>query len=288
MTASKPRILLVCKQPLVDRLGTSVLDRLMHSKVLEPERIASARNNHEKAAQCARAALHGCDVIEAPIDKLHAQSANGCDLIITIGGDGTVLAASAIGETVPLLTVNSDPDGSIGIFTRTLISGLPALLDSWRHGTAIIEEIPRLAVRIDGGPAIRFLNDCLVASNNPAAMTRYVLEVGGHREHQRSSGMWISTAAGSTAGIHSAGMASVSPHLPALLYKVREPFQGYSKTVLCEGVQTPPVGLRLIPAMPDITLYIDGPHQRWLLQPGSQVDILPWKEPLRLISGVKK
>jgi hypothetical protein len=48
-------------------------------------------------------------------------------------------------------------------------------------------------------------------------------------------------------------------------------------------MQVPPVGLRFIPAMPDCTLYIDGPHQRRELKAGSLVEIVPCHEPLRLL-----
>ena len=49
------------------------------------------------------------------------------------------------------------------------------------------------------------LNDILICHHNPGAMSRYYLTVGRVREEQRSSGVWIATAAGSSGGLHSAG-----------------------------------------------------------------------------------
>lgn len=278
-----PRVLMISKRLLDSRLCADAITRLVERDVLDRSRIDSARHSHEHTLAVARAALHGCEVIETTVDGLRPDITAGCDLILAIGGDGTVLTAASLGASVPLITVNSDPGGSIGMFARTDAHGLPALIAAWQSGTAASENIPRLAVRVEGGPTARFLNDCLIASANPAAMTRYQLEVDGRREHQRSSGVWVATAAGSTAAIHSAGMASLPPHRPALLYKVREPFQGHGMTALREGLQTPPVGLRIIPAMPDCTLYIDGPHQRHELAAGTLVEIVPCQEPLRLL-----
>ena len=45
----------------------------------------------------------------------------------------------------------------------------------------------------------------LFANISPAATTRYTLRLGERKEEQKSSGIWISTAAGSTAAISAAG-----------------------------------------------------------------------------------
>ena len=278
-----PRVLLVGKLPLARRLDPAVLNRLIERDVLDGVRIAASEANHQHTLSVVRAGLVACTVNEVTVERLRSAEAKDCDLIVTVGGDGTVLSANALGVSAPLLTVNSDPGGSMGVFARTDVHGVAALIDAWLRGRATSEDIPRLAVNVDGAPGVCFLNDCLVASANPAAMSRYVLEVDGRREQQRSSGVWVATAAGSTAAIHSAGMTPIPYHRPALLFKVREPFQGHGMLALREGMQMPPSGLRLIPAMNDITLYVDGPHHRHVLPPGAVVEVLPHHEPLRLL-----
>ena len=47
---------------------------------------------------------------------------------------------------------------------------------------------------------VAVINDVLIAHKNPAATSRYLLELNKTKEEQRSSGIWIATPMGSTAG----------------------------------------------------------------------------------------
>src|SRR4029434_11165662 len=67
------------------------------------------------------------------------------------------------------------------------------------------------------------LNDLLVAHANPAAMTSYTIQLGTISEPQRSSGLWIATAAGSTAAIRAAGGRMLPLRSRKLQYLVTEP-----------------------------------------------------------------
>ena len=55
----------------------------------------------------------------------------------------------------------------------------------------------------------------------PAAMTSYTLDIGSVSEPQRSSGLWIATAAGSTAAIRAAGGCILPLRSRKLQYLVR-------------------------------------------------------------------
>ena len=284
------RILLVAKTPLLSRLEPAVLARMTGSGASNLERLRGAAAAHEATLLAVRKALSAHRVNEWQIDRLQPRDAEGKDLVVTVGGDGTVLTSNTLDSELPMITVNSDPEGSIGVYTRCTGATFPALFAAWLAGTARTEVIPRLQVRIDSGPCWRILNECLVASANPAAVTRYLLEVPGPdgaptaREFQRSSGVWVSTAAGSTAAIRSAGVTPVPAHEPALLYKVREPFELRGPLALTEGRQLPPRGLRLIPGMPGISLFIDGPYFHRGVPPGSNVDFSASPIPLRLVA----
>ena len=65
--------------------------------------------------------------------------------------------------------------------------------------------VTRLAIDLEGRRLQPALNDVLVAHVQPAATSRYRLTLGRRSEEHRSSGLWVATAAGSTAGIRSAG-----------------------------------------------------------------------------------
>jgi NAD+ kinase len=278
------RILLIAKTPLIQRLEPAMLTRLGSSGAVEVERLKAAAANHERCLQAVRKTLGAHRVNEWQVDRLQARDAEGKDLVVTVGGDGTVLTANSLDSAVPMITVNSDPARSVGMYTRCTAETFPALLAAWEAGTAAVEAIPRLQVRIDSGQQWRILNECLFASANPAAMSRYLIEVGDQRETQRSSGVWVATAAGSTAAIRSAGAESLEAHTPALLFKVREPFQGRGAFTLLEGRQMPPLSLRLTPSMPGISIFIDGPYLHRSVPPGALVEFTPSPVPLRLLT----
>lgn len=280
---SGKRILLLAKTPLVERLEPTVLKRLAAGGAVNLDRLAVAAQTHEQTLALVRKVIGAHRVNEWKVERLQAQDATGKDLVITVGGDGTVLTANSLDADIPLLTVNSDPAGSIGMFTRCTADNFAALFDAWLAGKAVEEIIPRLQVRIDNGVPWRVLNECLFGAANPAAMTRYVLTDGERRESQRSSGVWVATAAGSTAAIRSAGVEPVDAHQAALLYKVREPFTGRGPMDLLEGRQLPPVGLKLMPAMPGVSLFIDGPHFHRTVPPGSIAEFSVSPNPLRLL-----
>jgi NAD+ kinase len=277
------RVLLIAKKPLADRLCEADLVRLRAGGTLDEQRLNAAAEQHRQALAATRAAFARDDVVERTIETVNAADARTADLVVTVGGDGTVFTANKLDSSSPYLTVNSDPTNSIGHFTRANGATVAEVAERWRAGRATIEEVPRLRVSA-GGRSWEILNDCLFSSENPAAMTKYLLEVDGLREQQRSSGVWVATAAGSTAAIHSAGADPVPAHLAALLFRVREPFQGQQRATIIAGTQLPPRGLRLTPATPGVALYIDGPNITIALAAGEQAEFTASPRPLRLIA----
>lgn len=281
-----PRVLLVTKRPLVERLGPTDTERLVLEPRIGLDALRAAAAAHATVLARIVADLSEVPVREKVVDELDAHDADQADLIVTVGGDGTVFAVNALHVTRPLITVNSDPSRSVGHFTRCTVDGFRALFAAWRTGGTRIEPIPRLQVSTADGAGVphRILNDCLFTSRNPAAITRYVLDSDGTSEPQQSSGVWIATAAGSTAGIRSAGLEPpLAPGQEALLFKVREPFQGRGIARILDGRQLPPRGLALTATMPGIDLYLDGPHRRVPLAYGATARFAPCPEPLPLV-----
>lgn len=276
-------VLIIAKTPLARRLAGDDRLRLESGGVLDPLRLAASEASQEKTLAAVRAALVGEHVRELRVDAVTPGAAAGADLVVTVGGDGTVFTANTLATSVPFITVNSDPERSVGHFTRCTAETVAAAVAAWRAGTAISERLHRLEITVDGR-VLRILNDCLFAHSNPAVLCRYVLEADGVREFQRSSGVWISTAHGSTAAIRSAGAAPIPGHLAALLFRVREPFQGREPiSVQLEGAQLPPRGLTLTPAIPGMALYLDGPNVTVPVAPGVPVRIAACDQPLTLL-----
>ena len=154
------------------------------------------------------------------------------DLVLTIGGDGTLLAAShQIGDGTPILGINSAPEHSVGFFcggkkgsvVRTLRAALADRLPK--------SVLSRMRVELNGRVLhARVLNEALFCHTSPAATSRYILRVtradGSYgEEEQRSSGLWIGPAAGSTAAQRSAGGRVLPLGSTRIQYVVREPYR---------------------------------------------------------------
>jgi NAD+ kinase len=258
---ARPQVLLVGKVPAITQLGRDDLERLERAGIAGPGSLSEREALHLHSLDQVRADLTDCQLRERRVDELRADDLAGIDLVVTVGGDGTVLAVANLVTTTPLLAVNSDPARSVGHYTRWRADSAGAGYQAWRNGSHAIEAIPRLTACVGEQPACHhILNDCLFTNENPGAITRYVLRCGGREELHHSSGVWVATGAGSTAAIHSAGMQPCSPHEPVLLFKVREPYHGRGRLHLLEGRCLPPAQLELVAAIPGIRLYIDGSH----------------------------
>jgi NAD+ kinase len=279
------RILLVTKTPLLRRLRQDDHARLLQARALVPDQLEGPAHRHDACLAAVRTALARHTVREIRVEDLVPRDAAGIDLVVTVGGDGTVFTANTLATDAPFLTVNSDPASSIGHFARATVAQVPDLLAAWSAGRVPIESVPRLRLKTATGTWY-ILNDCLFTSTNPAAMTRALLECPEGREIHRSSGLWIATAAGSTGAIHSAGCRPVGREGPALLWQVREAFlmrDGEEAPRFLTGLQEPPRWLKLTPVIPGIACYLDGPNITIPLAPGQVVEFSGDAPPLRLL-----
>jgi NAD+ kinase len=188
------------------------------------------------------------------------------DLVITVGGDGTVLHAShAIGK-VPVLSINSSPETSTGYFSSGDANEFSRILDAVLDNTLKLQQLFRMEVTLNGEVVNnRVLNDVLFCNDCPAMTTRYHLSLNARWEHQISSGVWVSTAAGSTAAVKAAGGVPMDPGMTTLQYVVREPCPGGGRDemalpTLISGLFGAEDSFAIRSKSLSATLFIDGPH----------------------------
>jgi NAD+ kinase len=279
------RILLVSKRTRLSQLAPSEVEHLESAGVTSRERLTRSHLRHLESLGRVRACLERHQVLDCHVDEVREGMLQGADLVVTIGGDGCVFALADLVGSHSVIAVNSDPERSVGTYTRCQASEFDDLFEAWRDGKAQFDALPRLGITTGTGRRRRFLNDCLFTSRNPAAMTRYRLEVGGQHAIHWSSGVWIATAQGRTGAIRSAGFSSTSEpaiDTPALLWMVRESYRSEGADLL-SGLQVPPLGLDLITAIPGIALYLDGCHARIPLAPGERASIAVDPQTLNLV-----
>lgn len=212
------------------------------------------------------------------------------DLVVAVGGDGTVLDLSHRIHSTPILSINSDPDKSVGYFSAGTSSDFPRLVERIATEGWDPVELRRFSIRIDGrkmGPPV--LNEILISHFNPAAVSRYFLKIGPHPpEDQKSSGVWVSTPAGSTAAIRSAGGLVLPFDSDNLQYLVREPFPPREGAYrFLKGIHSIDETLEVISRMRAGTVFVDGPHLTFDLPIGSTLSVESDAPSLRIF-GLKE
>lgn len=208
------------------------------------------------------------------------------NLVITVGGDGTFLEASHKIRKQLILGVNSDPSWSVGRFCAATPTTFKEVLLRLLEQKERVSEFPRLELRLKG-KRIHFLNDLLFSHRNPAAMSRYSLMVAGIQEEQKSSGVWVSTAAGSSGAIKSAGGQQFAPTEEILQYKPRELYLKKNKPyILTGGVLSFAETIKVSSIMREGTIFVDGSHLWFPFDFGVTATVARSSFPLKVV-GLK-
>ena len=150
-----------------------------------------------------------------------AMGSRALDLVVVLGGDGTLLSAARITAAidVPLLGVNL---GSLGFLTEVPLQSLYSMLDAIAQGRAPIEQRTLIKVEIHRDGVVRgsylVFNDAVVNKTPLARLNTYDLYVDKtFVSGYRADGMIIATPTGSTAYSLSAGGPVLMPSVRALV-----------------------------------------------------------------------
>lgn len=184
---------------------------------------------------------------------------DGTDLVLTVGGDGTILRAVQviIPQSVPVSGINL---GKLGFMTEIdageALEKVPALLD----GDGWIDERAMLRVELsrpDGGPRVyHALNDVVVARGAIARVIQVNVNINGqHLTGYRADGVIVATATGSTGYAMAAGGPVMYPGSPDMLLVPVAPHLSSLSPVVLPG--TAVVELSIDTYLP-ATLSVDG------------------------------
>ncbi|MBM4356640.1 MAG: NAD(+)/NADH kinase [Deltaproteobacteria bacterium] len=207
------------------------------------------------------------------------------DLVVTVGGDGTMLRASHSVRRAPILAINSAPSYSVGFFCGATCATATEALRKALEGKLRGVVLTRMQVRLNGKVvSSRVLNDALFCHKSPAATARYIVEHRGVVEEQKSSGFWIGPAAGSTAAQRSAGGKVLPLTSTDLQLVVREPYtprgQGYRLTRL---IVKPGEPVTIRSKSREMRIFLDGPDQLVRAVLGDVVVFEQSAEPLEVL-----
>lgn len=265
------------------------LVRLARRRSRTLQEMRQAHATHQETLEAVTSALSRAGAAHTLMYRVDLRTAARHNLIVSVGGDGTFLHAAHVVDQTPILGVNSDPQRSEAVFcaaTRTTFEGM---FHQARAGRTPLLALARLQVRLNGRACLPLVvNDVLVAHDDPATMSRYRLRVGSHREAQKSSGVWIATAAGSSSAIAAAGGRPLPWTSRRFQYRPRELYEGrLSRYRLTGGVLASRSQVEVVWMMRRGLACIDGPHARLPLQYGDRLTIHPaTAHPLR-VYGVR-
>lgn len=286
------RVLCVHKRSAFERGLGSVRDRASHvAKDPTLKRLVLAHQEHKGSMGLARKVLgeFSGEVVWVPVGE-RVRSAPW-DLVLTLGGDGTLLWAShLVGDDVPVLGINTAPSDSVGHFAAGETKDLKRLLRDATAGALKYRRLHRMRVEVNGRlVSNRVLNDVLYSAKSPAGSCRYVLCLGPTMEEQRSSGLWIGPAAGSTAAQRSAGGRALPLGSKKLQFVVREPYRlGGAKYALAQGRFGPEEILEVHSLTPNATVFVDGPHKSRSVPMGAILRACASEESLMLVTGGRR
>ena len=202
------------------------------------------------------------------------------NLVISVGGDGTLLRASHfVGGQASLVGLNSVPQHSVGhlcsLRPDNLERGFAEILNKTRKPTSL----RRLVCRASTGESLPYaLNDVYFGHQHPASASRYRLLIEGPRareEKQLSSWVWIASPAGSTAAIRSYGLGPLDLTEKKFMFAVREPYTqtGHSLSLSKLILDGDNESLTLFSRMRHGIVCVDGPMTACVLGFGDSLEI---------------
>jgi len=179
------------------------------------------------------------------------------DLIMTVGGDGTVLkfARRFADAQIPILGVKL---GRLGFLTEGRVEHVARWL---REGRFHIQRRMRIAAEVSGGAhavsTFSALNDVVVHGAGSSRMVRLRIEVDGRlvREYA-ADGVIVATPTGSTAYSLAAGGPLVEPTIQAMVLTPLSPHTMRVRPLVVDARQR--VTVSVLEAQADIRVTVDG------------------------------
>jgi len=136
------------------------------------------------------------------------------DVILAIGGDGTILRALQLSDS-KVLGINS---GSLGFLAEVYAEEVDGYLERIVRGDYKVEERMRLKVTVDGERMFDCTNEAVVHTAHVAKIRHFEIRLGEEMvERVRADGVIVATPTGSTSYSMSAGGPIVVPGVDAIV-----------------------------------------------------------------------
>jgi NAD+ kinase len=194
-----------------------------------------------------------------------------CDLIVSLGGDGTMLRAMRLadGQQAPVLGVNL---GKLGFLAEVDVPDLADALSAIDEHQFTVEQ--RLAVdAVIGDQLVTAFNDIALVRFPGQPIAQVAVRAGGHPfVSYAADAVVVATPTGSTAYSFSAGGPIVSPEVEALLVTPAAPHSAYNRGLVVSVADK--LELEVLPASGRLAVEVDGEVARDVV-PGDLIRLQP-------------
>ncbi|MCL4329072.1 MAG: NAD(+) kinase [Candidatus Thermoplasmatota archaeon] len=179
------------------------------------------------------------------------------DIIICIGGDGTVLRTLQASKG-PVLGINM---GGLGFLSEVEIGEVESTIFKLKRGEYSIEKSLKLKVIVNGVRLPDSTNEILVHSDKIAKIRRFSVSTSNNFiDLAVADGVLISTPVGSTSYSFSAGGPIIYPTLRAMVISYLAPFIARSRSMVIPPEEE--IRVRIVGENQGCILIIDGQYQQ--------------------------
>ena len=255
------------------------------------QRMKSAHDNHYKSLDILDQLLKEMKLkyhLEQRIDNKPVEFQE-TDLLLTLGGDGTFIFASHFVEDSAILGINSAPASSVGYYCKydlfNHLAEIRSLIEEIFTGKEKETILDRIEINLNAEPIKHaVINDCLLLEENPSITTRYRVNFEGQSESQKSSGLWMTSASGSSAAFSSAGGSAFSARSSAnkrqFGFISREVYRKENQKLL-KGLVEEGQDFSIESEMVNGRLYFDGGYAEHPVKMGDVLTVSFYQHPLR-------
>lgn len=158
--------------------------------------------------------------------------ADESDLLVVLGGDGTILRAAALlnSKPTPVLGINL---GRVGFMAEISPENAIAELESALQGASVLVKRMLLQVTLPSGETARVLNDVVIHWGGIARLIDMGIIIEKASEIElRADGLIVSTPTGSSAYSYAANGPLVHPEVEAILLTPICPYAGLKRPLL--------------------------------------------------------
>lgn len=203
---------------------------------------------------CTLTNSHDPDTIQETSSDIEAI--DGCDVVVVIGGDGTILYTARISKhsSKPILGVNG---GRLGFMTDTKFEELEEALQTVKSGNYTIDKRLFLRAVDNKGNEFFALNEFLFARKDSTSMINITAEYDGSLINTYwADGLIVSSSTGSTAYNLSSGGPIVVPGTGVMLVTPINPHTLTTRPLVVRSDK--PLKIRVEKQESDVSFSYDG------------------------------